>query len=235
MSNGYFQFKQFTVWHDRCAMKVGTDGVLLGAWASVEHAQRMLDVGCGSGLIGLMLAQRYPEAQVVGIEIDHEAAAQAAENVAASPWADRLQVVEGDFCTYQPAEPFDLIVSNPPYFVDALRPPVGERSLARHAGGLNYESLFRHSRELLAPQGRVCVVLPAEVEQVAMDAAFRNGLHATEKVCIYTKAGKPLRRVLLAFSTAIDPCRTTDFYLMDADGSYSDAYRKLTEDFYLKL
>ncbi len=216
-------------------MKVGTDGVLLGAWASVEHARRVLDVGCGSGLIGLMLAQRYPEAEVVGIEIDQEAAAQAAENVAASPWGHRVQVVAGDFCTYQPAEPFDLIVSNPPYFVDALRPPVGERSLARHAAGLNYESLFRHGMELLAPLGRVCVVLPAEVERVAVDAAFRNGLHVSEKVCIYTKEGKPLRRVMLAFTTAIDPCQTTDFYLMNADGSYSDAYRRLTDEFYLKL
>ena len=235
MSNGFFQFKQFTVWHDRCAMKVGTDGVLLGAWASAEQVRRALDVGCGSGLIGLMLAQRYPQAEVVGIEIDPEAADQAAENMAHSPWTERMQVVKGDFCDYHPAETFDLIVSNPPYFVDALRSPVGERSLARHAAGLNYESLFRKSHELLAEGGRICVILPAEAVALAVDAASRNQLFPDHKICVYTKQGKPLRRVMLSFGTSIEPCQTTDLYLMNADGSYAASYRQLTAHFYLNL
>jgi len=235
MSNGYFQFKQFTVRHDRCAMKVGTDGVLLGAWASAPQVGSVLDVGCGSGLIGLMLAQRFPLAQLVGVEIDADAAAQAAENVAASPWKERIQIVEADFCTYRPDTVFDLIVSNPPYFIDALRPPGEERSLARHAAGLNYELLFRRSRALLAAEGRVCVILPAEVQATAVDAAFHNGLHVEQTLRVYTKQGKPLRRVLLSFSTSIVPSQSSDFYLMNADGSYSDEYRSLTADFYLKL
>jgi tRNA1Val (adenine37-N6)-methyltransferase len=215
-------------------MKVGTDAVLLGAWADAPDVKRVLDVGCGSGVIALMLAQRFPQSHVVGVELDADAALQARENVTASPWADRLEVLEEDFCTYHAAACFDLIVSNPPYFIDALRPPVEERSMARHAAGLNYETLFRRSRELLAANGRVCVILPAEVETVAVDAAARNGLYVERMVRVFTKEGKPLRRVLLSFATTPSPVETTNFYLMNADGSYTDAYWGLTADFYLK-
>ena len=234
MSNAYFQFKQFTVWHDRCAMKVGTDAVLLGAWADAYDVKRVLDVGCGSGIIALMMAQRFPQSHIIGVELDADAAEQARKNVAASLWANRLEVLEEDFCTYHSAECFDLIVSNPPYFIDALRPPIGERSLARHAAGLNYETLFGKSRELLVANGRVCVILPAEVETVAVDAAARNGLYVERMVRVFTKEGKPQRRVMLSFSILPSPVETVNFYLMNADGSYTNAYRGLTADFYLK-
>ena len=234
MSNRFFQFKQFTVWHDRCAMKVGTDAVLLGAWADADAVERVLDVGCGSGVIALMLAQRFPQAHVTGVELDADAALQARENMLASPWADRLEVVQEDFCNYHPAMGFDLIVSNPPYFIDALRPPMEERSLARHAAGLNYETLFRRSGELLTAHGRVCVILPTEVERMAVDAAAKNGLYVDRKVHVFTKEGKPQRRVMLSFVTDVLPVETTDLFLMNADGSDADAYRELTADFYLK-
>lgn len=234
MAEGYFRFKQFTVWHDRCAMKVGTDGVLLGAWAAAENVHRVLDVGCGSGLIALMLAQRFTHAAVVAVEIDGNAALQARENVSSSPWESRIEVVQSDFRAYTSERLFDLIVSNPPYFVDSLLPPSKDRSLARHATGLNYEVLFSHGRELLAEDGRFCVILPAELESLAVDAAFRHGLHADRKLCVYTKQGKPLRRVLLSFSTSIEPCTTEILCLMNADGSYSEAYKTLTGDFYIK-
>ena len=120
MSNPYFQFKQFTVRHDKCAMKVGTDGVLLGAWAPVQNAKYILDVGAGSGLISLQLAQRNPWASITSIEIDPAAAAQAKENIQSSPWSDRMEVICSDFRDYHAENKFDLIVSNPPYFVDAL-------------------------------------------------------------------------------------------------------------------
>ena len=129
MGAPYFRFKQFTVWHDRCAMKVGTDGVLLGAWAGqerlgktqVNHPRNILDIGTGSGLIALMLAQRFPQARITGIDCDKDAAMQAMENFTGSPWADRLRAVRTglqDFCrdTATAAERFDLIVSNPPFY-----------------------------------------------------------------------------------------------------------------------
>ena len=117
MPNPYFQFKQFTVRHDKCAMKVGTDGVLLGAWAPVQDVKRILDVGAGSGLISLQLAQRNPEAVITSVEIDPAAAAQAQENIQSSPWSNRMEVVCCDFRKYHPEDKFDLIVSNPPFSV----------------------------------------------------------------------------------------------------------------------
>ena len=133
MSNPYFQFKQFTVWHDKCAMKVGTDGVLLGAWTSVESAHRILDIGTGTGLVALMLVQRsLPDANIVALEIDEAAVGQARENIIRSPWKERVEVVQADFRKYRSSDKFDVIVSNPPYFVDSLECPDRQRTAARH-------------------------------------------------------------------------------------------------------
>src|SRR5574344_2567439 len=131
MSNSYFRFKQFSVFQERCAMKVGTDGVLLGAWAKVDAANRILDIGTGTGLVALMLAQRST-AMITAVEIDEEAAIQAEENFCQSPWANRFEVVNSDITSYETDALFDVIVSNPPYFVDSLQCPDGQRSLARH-------------------------------------------------------------------------------------------------------
>ena len=157
-------------------MKVGTDGVLLGAWAPVDQAHTALDVGTGTGLVALQLAQRNPHLRVTAVEIDAPAAAQAAENVAGSPWPDRIEVVCADFNDFQPDGRFDLIVSNPPYFVDALPCPDRQRNTARHAGGLNYDLLFRRSARLLSEGGVVSIVIPSEVERAAEDAAWMQGL-----------------------------------------------------------
>ena len=172
MPNPYFQFKQFTVRHDKCAMKVGTDGVLLGAWAPVQDVKRILDVGAGSGLISLQLAQRNPEAVITSVEIDPAAAAQAQENIQSSPWSNRMEVVCCDFRKYHPEDKFDLIVSNPPYFVDALRCPDNQRCMARHTSELNYELLFGHSAHLLSEQGVISIIIPAEVERTVIDTAW---------------------------------------------------------------
>ena len=235
MSHTSFTFKQFTVYHDRCAMKVGTDGVLLGAWAPVEQASRVLDVGTGTGLIALQMAQRNAIARVTGVEVDADAALQARENVAASPWRERVEVVCADFEDFRPDGVYDLIVSNPPYFVDALKCPDDQRSLARHGGGLNYTCLFRHSRELLAGEGKVSVIVPAEMAGPAEDAAWAYGLYPERRTHVYTKEGKPPRRVLMTFGRKLRSPREDALYISASDGSYTEAYKELTKDFYLKL
>lgn len=237
MSNPYFKFQKFTVWHDKCSMKVGTDGVLLGAWASAPEARRVLDVGSGTGLIALMMAQRFPEAHITGVEVDADAFRQSRDNVQVSPWSGRIELVHADFRLWKPVADaqFDLIVSNPPYFIDALRPSAEGRSLARHAAGLNYESLFSHSRDLLAEGGRVCVIVPAEVAQLVQNTAVKYGLYPFTRVHVFTKQGKPLKRMMISFGTHIVPCHDNHLCLMDSDGTYSSAYRQLTADFYLKL
>ncbi|MDR0892473.1 MAG: methyltransferase, partial [Mediterranea sp.] len=154
MSKPYFQFKQFTVWHDKCAMKVGTDGVLLGAWASVAGARRLLDVGTGTGLIALMLAQRCDaDARLVALDIDALAVEQARGNVAASLWSDRIEVLEADFKQYHPDVKFDVVVSNPPYFTEALACPDPQRNMARHNDSLSYGKLLEGVAKFLSQEG----------------------------------------------------------------------------------
>ena len=235
MSHTSFTFKQFTVHHDKCAMKVGTDGVLLGAWAPVEDAGRMLDVGTGTGLIALQMAQRNAYALVTAIEIDPNAATQALENIQASPWAERMEVVCADFEDFHPNGTYDLIVSNPPYFVDALQCPDGARNRARHAGGLNYDSLFRHSAELLAEDGRISVIVPSEVEKLVEDAAWVHGLYPERRTRVCTKEGKPPRRVLMTFGRKLRMLREDVLCISAPDGSYTEAYQNLTREFYLKF
>lgn len=235
MSNSYFSLKQFTIWQDKCAMKVGTDGVLLGAWVSIEGAKRILDVGTGTGLIALQLAQRCPEARITAIEIDREAALQAKENVLRSPWPDRVAVECCDFTDFTSTKKIDLIVSNPPYFVDALRCPDAQRNLARHSDGLNYEVLFGHSAPLLNKDGQISVIIPYEAEKLVVDAAWKNGFSPIRHTDVYTKPGKPCRRQLLSFAMGMPKFGRDSLYIEDENGHYTPEYVALTKEFYIKL
>ena len=235
MSNSFFKFKQFTIHHDRCAMKVGTDGVLLGAWTPVEGVRQILDVGTGTGLIALQLSQRNAEAYTTAVEIDPVAAEQARENVTASPWAERIEVVCTDFGNYHPDRKFDLIVSNPPYFVDALKCPDRQRNTARHTDSLSYEQLFAHAAMLLAEWGKVCVIVPAEVEQEVIDAAWRHHLNLVRRMRVYTKPGKPCRRVMMSLAFTTEPCHEETLCIEHEHHHYTPEYIALTRDFYLNL
>lgn len=235
MSNPSFEFKQFTVFHDKCAMKVGTDGVLLGAWAPVEKAKRILDIGTGTGLIALQLAQRNPSAMITAIEIDPAAAEQAQENVSRSPWADRIEIIRNDFRLYSPEGKFDLIISNPPYFVDSLKCPDEQRSKARHTGGLNYDLLLRHSAHLLWEQGAVSVIIPSEAEKTVIDTAWKYKLFASHCLRVFTKPGKPCRRVLLTFVFQEQECTEESICIETERHKYTSEYIALTRDFYLKM
>lgn len=236
MPNSFFRFKQFTVRHDKCAMKVGTDGVLLGAWAPVRNTKRILDVGAGSGLISLQLAQRNPEASITAIEIDSSAAAQAQENIQSSPWSNRMEVICCDFRAYQPKDRFDLIVSNPPYFVDALKCPDSQRCIARHMSDLNYELLFGHSAHLLSEQGVISIIIPSEVENLVIDTAWKYKLYPHHRLRVFTKPSKPCRRILLTFGHQNLPCAEDILYIEgETHGQFTPEYISLTKDFYLKM
>lgn len=235
MSNSFFKFKQFTIYHDRCGMKVGTDGVLLGAWCEVGEARHVLDVGTGSGLIALQIAQRNPVAQIVGIEIEAEAASQALENCSVTPWSDRIQIICADFKNFECIHPFDVIVSNPPFFVDALRSPDTQRRLARHIEGLNYDVLFRHARSLLAANGHLSIITPSEVENLVMDSAWECGFYPHRQTQVFTKPGKPCRRILWKFGMTFAPCSQETLCIESKEGGYTDEYTALTRDFYLHM
>ena len=251
MSNG-FQFKQFFVQHDKCSMKVGTDGVLLGCWCPTANFKfqnsnlRILDVGTGSGLIALMLAQRFRAAQIDAIDIDEASCLQARENFNASPWAERLHAAH---CSLQtPPNPlskgewnygqrYDLIVSNPPYFVNSLKAPDAARCAARHNDTLPFDVLMAESARRLAPDGTLAVIVPSEAEAELQALAADNGLQCTRRCLVYPKPGRPAKRVLLAWqntkATAIHGGLTTHLTLEDEQGGRSLDYQQLTRDFYL--
>ncbi len=232
MSHSYFQFKQFTVWHDRCAMKVGTDGVLLGAWAPVEGARRVLDVGTGTGLVALMMAQRSL-ASIVAVEMDEPAARQARENAGRSPWADRIEVVQADFTLYHPQEKFDVIVSNPPYFADSLRCPDAQRTNARHTGALTYETLLQGASAMLTNDGSFTLIAPAEMTDRIIDIARAFGLFPVRKLLVRTRPEGGFRRVLLTFLFEERTCVAEELLTEVERHRYSEAYVELTKEFYL--
>ena len=236
MSNPYFQFKQFTVWHDKCAMKVGTDGVLLGAWASVRNAHRILDVGTGTGLVALMLAQRsLPDANIVALEIDEAAAGQARENVARSSWKERIEVVQVDFKKYQSSAKFDVIVSNPPYFIDSLGCPDQQRNSARHNDSLTYEDLLAGVAGLLAEDGTFTIVIPADVADRVKMIASAKRMQAVRQLNVITKPGGIPRRTLITFSFSNQKCIVEELLTEVARHQYSKEYVALTREYYLNM
>lgn len=230
-----FTFKQFHINHDRCAMKVGTDGILLGAWAPVEQARRVLDIGSGSGLIALMLAQRSrSDCHIDGVELDSDAVIQARENVAASPWVDRVTITESAVQGYQ-ADPYDLIVSNPPYFVAGQSFSDPARAMARHTGALDSHALLAASDRLLAPNGEVALVLPTAMADEILFISADYDLHGICYTAVITREGKEANRVLLRLGRGLNRCERGDIVIHSADGAYSDRYIQLTSPFYLKM
>lgn len=231
-----FRFKQFTVCDERSAMKIGTDGVLLGAWADIEDDSRILDVGTGTGLIALMLAQRNASAEIVGVDISHEAIGEARDNFLNSPWAKRLSVTEGDVCSFESNEKFDHIVSNPPYFVDSLHSPDSLRTMARHTSSLKFEDLVTSAVRLLRPGGRLSVILPTECTMQFRFAAFGR-LWLCRQLNVVTKAGDSPRRTLMEFCLSDKPLMPSvaTLTMRHRDSSYTEEYRQLTEDFYISL
>lgn len=247
MGSPNFRFKQFTVWHDRCAMKVGTDGVLLGAWCplGVDEATRqgeykILDIGTGSGLIALMLAQRATSIDdtpivIDTIDIDAGAAEQAKFNFEQSPWSKLLRIYQSSLQEWQSEKEYDLIVSNPPYFQSSLKNPDAQRATARHTDSLSYSELIKHSGRLLKNNGMLALVLPIEAEEDILSLAAAAGLLPSHITYVHTKPGKPAKRILIALrkGDANGNVESKHFYIESEDSPRSEEYRKLTEDFYL--
>jgi len=229
-----FQFKQFIINDSQCAQKVGTDSVLLGAWARVEGARRILDIGTGSGLLALMAAQRAPQAQVVGVEIDPQAVIQARENVAQSPFRQRIEIVEQDVKDFRTSEPFDCILSNPPFFQETTLPPDDSRALARHAQFLTFRELTQAADALLSPSGSFHVILPSDLVRDFVTQSLIVGLNLTRRCLVRTVQRKPPRRTLLSFSR-LTPASVAEeeLVLQLPDGSRTAAYNLLAKDFYL--
>ncbi len=218
-------------------MKVGTDGVLLGAWVEVHNARKILDVGTGTGVIAIMLAQRSDYAHVHAIEIDSDACAQASENMANTPWANRLCAVHNSIqdYAYKSIETYDLIVSNPPFFSGGVLSEGETRSQVRHTVRLPHGDLLTASRKLLAPDGVFAVILPLLEGLRFVEMARNYRLYCERMTEVRTKADKPVSRLLLQFTPRIPDALRKDTLVIQEDGvnAWTPEYRKLTEEFYL--
>ncbi len=235
MANPYFKFKQFTVYHDLCAMKVGVDGVLLGAWANCPEAKSILDIGTGSGLIALMLAQKT-DAIITAIDIDEGAFRQSILNFKNSPWFDRLNSVNLSLQEFQlqSLQKFDCIVSNPPFFVDSLKPDENSRTLARHTDTLSHRELLQISSNLLHQDGKIYIILPTKEAEILV--AENKSLYCSRKMRIYSKPGMAAHRILLEFSLQECSCTESELTIeTEVRHNYSPEYRELTKDYYLKF
>lgn len=235
MANDYFSFKQFTIKQDRCAMKVGTDGVLLGAWVSARGCRRILDVGTGTGLIALMLAQRS-EASLDAIDIDKGACLQAGENISSSPFSGRVRVFNTPFeeFVFYSEERYDLIVSNPPYFNASLRNPDDKRAAARHVSSFSYTDIILGGKKLLSPGGRLAFILPSDQEKELMEIVAHYNIYVLRKTRVYPTAASRPKRIMveLSFEKGGEPVQD-DLVIEMEQHVYSEGFAALVKDFYL--
>lgn len=235
---GIFQFKQFSVQQDKCTMKVGTDGVLLGAWASVDQVKNALDIGTGTGLISLMLAQRMAEGHITAIEIDEKSAEQARQNSVASPWKTKINVVNESIQDYSAntKDHFDLIVCNPPFFSGGTFSSNQDRNNVRHTVKLPNGDLLAAARNLLQPHGKFCVILPFIEGLRFKELACNYNLYCTAMTEVYPKAGKPIERLLMQFEhqeKAFEP--ETLIIQKEQRNDWTAEYIQLTGAFYLNM
>lgn len=212
-------------------MKVGTDGTLLGAWA--PGGKRILDIGTGTGLIALMMAQRFPDAEVIGVDIDHDAVVQASENVMQSPFHDRITIVEADIRCFDGR--FDCIVSNPPFFEKSLLCPDSQRTTARHTVDLTFESLFQTVKTLLTDDGVFSLVVPFDYKNRILEEAALAGFFLISDWAVKTTPRKAPKRFLLSFAYHPKEVIGSGVGLLeDAPGQRSQWYRQLTDTFYIR-
>jgi tRNA1Val (adenine37-N6)-methyltransferase len=232
-----FKFKQFQVRHQDTPMKVGTDGVLIGAWAFQSSPQRILDIGTGTGLIALMMAQRFPEACITGIEIHSLAALEARGNVLASPFGRQIQIIESDVLHFPFISGYDAIVSNPPFFKDALRSGKTGRDLARHQDALDLGDLIEKGVSLMDENATLAIILPPAEMEAALFHARMLGLYVQRKCMVYSRAGQQAVRIMIEWvkQKPEQPLQIEELIIYNQDLSYTDAYKSLTASFYLQF
>jgi len=239
MSSDIFKFKQFQIAQEQCSMKIGTDGVLLGAWVSTEGANSVLDIGTGSGVIALMVAQRTKAAKISAVEIDEKSFNQAKQNIDNSPWSSRMDLYNNTIQDYAKTinQTFDLIVCNPPFFTGGTFSNNQERNDVRHTIKLPNGDLLMCANNLLNKNGKFCVILPYIEGLRFKEMAETYGLYTNRVTSVIGKVGKPVERLLIEFCK--EKCDTVkeDELVIQIGGrdEYSEEYVSLTKDFYLKM
>jgi len=228
-----FKFKQFEVDQTGCAMRINTDGVLLGA--TVKHASpaTILDIGTGTGVIALMLAQRFPEANIHAVEIDQQAAETAEKNFQFSVFSERLTINHTSIEQYEYARQFDLIVSNPPFFVNDLKSEEFRKGIARHADEDFFSMLIKKSSGLLADEGMIWLILPVKQAEEVIGIAAHYNLSLTERIHIHSDQNKPTFRQIICLKKGETVLRERDFNIYESLKQHTTAYKELLKDFFL--
>lgn len=237
MSNDVFEFKKFSIKQNKCAMKVGTDAVLLGSWVSVDRCKNVLDIGTGTGIIALMLAQKT-QSHITALEIDQASFEQATDNVLQSTYKHQVNVVNKPFQVYWKSAPekFDLIVSNPPYFVDSLKSNDTTRSTARHADVLPFNELIEGVHEILSPNGKFCLILPKKEAESFCKLAEQKNLYLSKLLRVRNSPDKEEdKRHIMQFSFGKHHFTEEILYIRTSSNpqEYSPEYKQLTMDYYV--
>jgi tRNA1Val (adenine37-N6)-methyltransferase len=238
MPNPYFKFKQFTIFHDKCAMKVGTDGVLLGSWAGTGLSpKRILDIGAGSGLIALMLAQRFKSAEIDAVEIEAQCAQQCAENALASPFKERINSTNSSIQEFalKNEDKFDLLVSNPPFFIDSFTSDNDQRNTARHNHSLRQHDLLKVVTDLSHHKSVFAIILPVKEGDLFILKAREYPWYLNNQVYIKGSPESKEKRVLLEFTKSQNPLMKSQLIVEEKRGVYTKGFTALVKDFYLHL
>lgn len=233
MHSRAFRSIQFTVQQEKCALKVSTDGIALGAWTEVSGADRILDIGTGTGILALIAAQRNATALIDAVEMDEAAAEQAGANVADSPWADRVKVHHSDIHSFTTDLRYDLILCNPPYYSAGLMSNNARIDMAKHRLGLSFPDLIGVVSRLLAPTGHFTCIVPFTRVTELVDLAATSGLYPRRKCVLHYVHGRPPKRALLEFGKSLAVCTEHELIVQREPGVYTEAYRALTHDLLL--
>ena len=228
-----FQFKEFKIIQEKSAMKVGTDGVLLGSWVSCKNSNEILDIGCGTGLITLMLAQRHLNSTITGIEIDKIASKEARLNINNSDWEERVTIKTTSLQKFNPKIKFDLIASNPPFFYENKSKKI--RDIARHTNTLSFEELIQNSVNLLTEKGILAVIIPKNSEEYFCKTAAIHKLFCNRICYIKGNESSKEKRVMMEFSFSQSKIKTEHLIIEKSRHQYTDKYIKLCKDFYLNM
>ncbi len=230
-----FIFKQFTIHQDQTAMKIGTDAILLGSWADVTFSTSILDIGTGTGIISLMLAQRNKKAEITAIEIEKKACKQALFNFQNSKWNSRITLQHIALQNFNPQKKFDTIISNPPFYDNHHFTKDKNRTLARHTSALSYKKLIEKSASLLTNKGFFHVIIPHQFETKFLTIANQFNLHPMRILNVSGNKNTPVKRSLITFSFHIKPIQKATLIIKNLKNRYTEDYINLTKDFYLKM
>lgn len=232
---GVFRFKQFNIRQDNTAMKIGTDGTLLGAWVNIEGAKKILDIGTGTGVIALMTAQRNKEAYITAIELNEDAIIDATFNIQESPWSDRVKLKSTSLQEFNSEEKYDVIVSNPPFFENSLRSKSSNRNNARHTDSLHYKDILSFAQNHLTENGVVAMILPVENAELCMLESANYNLNLKRKTWIKPVPHKPAHRIVFELTNEknIEPLENELIVETGKRHDYSKDYIALTKAFYI--